>query len=110
MFLRALVDSWTTMTDTIGLAGASLVLDIIGVCLLFWTTSARRVETEIVFRTMSDFKIEENEEWVHPYSFEEYKQGLARTGQAISRNRRVSLLGLALIIVGFVLQLLDIVL
>ena len=35
------------MADTLGLAGAGLVLDIIGVSLLFWTSLPRRVEAEI---------------------------------------------------------------
>ena len=100
---------WTTMADTLGLAGAGLVLDIIGVSLLFWTSLPRRVAAEISVKLVREFT-SEGEEWVHPYSFEEHKQRLARAEQAVRRNTRMSLSALAVIIVGFVLQLLEIVL
>lgn len=100
-----------TIAYTLGLAGFGLLLDIIGVWLLFWTSLPRRVEAEIAVRIMSklteDFR---GGEWVHPYSFEEHKQRLAKAEQTVRRNTHMSRFALLLILVGFVLQLLAIVL
>ncbi len=97
------------MADTLGLAGAGLVLDIIGVSLLFWTSLPRRVEAEISVKVVRGFT-KEGMEWGHPYSFEEHMQRLARAEQAVRRNTHMSRFALGLILVGFVLQLLEIVL
>ena len=99
-----------TMADTLGWAGAGLVLDIVGVSLLFWTSLPRHVGAALSFKLVSEMTPNEGEEWVHPYSSKEHKQRLARTEQAVRRNTCMSLSALALIIVGFVLQLLEIVL
>ena len=42
------------------LAGVGLVLDIVGVCFLFVTTSARRVEAEMVSKAMSEITDEKS--------------------------------------------------
>ena len=98
------------MAETLGLAGAGLLLDIVGVSLLFYTSLPRHVEAEMAVRMMSELtKDAEGKEWGFPYSFEEHKQRLARSEQAVRRNTNGSRFALGMILVGFVLQLLEIV-
>ena len=102
---------WWAMADTLGLAGAGLLLDIIGVSLLFWTSLPRRVEADIFVRMVSELTEDAiGKEWVHPYSFEEHKRRLARSEQAVRRNAHMSLFALGLILAGFILQLLEVML
>ena len=42
--------SWWFFTEAVmSLAGAGLILDIVGVCLLFRTTSMKHIEAELAF-------------------------------------------------------------
>ena len=83
--------------------GTGLVLDIIGVGVLFVTTSSRKLEAEMVFKSLAAFT-NDGEEWVHPYSFEEHKRSLAIAEESIRRNQQWQKFGLGLIILGFILQ------
>ena len=101
VFLHALEGLWP--------AGAGLVLDIIGVCILFRTTSVKRVEAEIVFTVMSE-TTDEIVEWNESYSFGEHKRRLANAGRRVRRNIHWGQFALFLILAGFVLQLLGLLL
>ena len=88
--------------------GFGLVLDIIGVCFLFVTTSARHTEAEMyskVIRKITDEMVE----WTKSYSFEEHMRRLANLEQRVRRNRHWAQVGLALVVLGFVLQLLGLI-
>ena len=75
--------------------GFGLVLDIIGVCFLFVTTSARHTEAEMVSKVMRKIT-DEIVEWNESYSFEEHMRRLANSEQRVRRNRRWAQVGLAL--------------
>ena len=109
--------SWWFFTEAVmrlGLAGAGLILDIIGVCLLFVTTSMKHIEAELAFNMMrlpTDKREERRqaEELVElsELDSEEHKHRLSRTEQIVRRNRWLMRFALALVVVGFLLQLLD---
>ena len=90
------------------LAGAGLLLDIGGVCLLFLTTSARRVEAEIAFNILRE-TTDKTVEWNESYSSEEHKRGVANAGHRVRRNIHWARFGLALIVTGFSLQFLGLI-
>lgn len=86
--------------------GIGLVFDIIGVGVLFITTSTRKLEAELAFKTVTAFT-NEDEEWVQPYSFEEHKRSLAIVEERVRRNQLLKKSGLGLIVLGFMLQALE---
>ena len=83
--------------------GIGLVFDIIGVGVLFITTSTRKLEAELAFKTVAAFT-NEGEEWVQPYSLEEHKRSLAVAEERVRRNQLLQRSGLGLIVLGFMLQ------
>ena len=83
--------------------GIGLVMNIIGVGILFVTTSSRKLEAELAFNLVKDCT-NEGEEWLQPYSFEEHKRSLAIAEQRIRHNYRWQWSGLGLVILGVILQ------
>ena len=83
---------------------AGLVLDMIGVVVLFFCASTKKIEAEISYGILKHFT-DKAGEWVHSFSYEEHQRGMARLCKSIRRNRIGLKSGLVLIIVGFLLQL-----
>ena len=71
-----------------------LVFDIVGVGMLFYSTSTRRIESEILFPAFLEFSQRDEKE----------QRELARWGNQIRRNIRMQRVALLSIIFGFVLQ------
>ena len=99
---------------SLGLAGAGLLLDIVGVCLLLLTTSMKRIEAELAFNMMkllTDAREERRQAGalveLSELDSEEHKHRLSTTEQIVHRNHRWMRVALVLIVVGFLLQLLD---
>ena len=74
------------MNPEVILTGMGLVLDIIGVGLLFFATSSKHLEAELSYKLVVAFT-DEGGEWLQPYSFEEHKRSLAALEQQIRRNQ-----------------------
>lgn len=99
------------------LAGFGLFLDIVGVCLLLWASSVKRIEAELTFNMMESLTNQRQErrkagalvERSELYT-EEHKHRLSRTEQIVRRNHRCWRFALALVLLGFILQFLDSVL
>ena len=110
--------SWRFFIEAVmglGLAGAGLTLDLVGVCLLLWTTSMKRIEAELAFNMMKSLtdKREERRQAgelveLSELDSEEHKHRLSGAGQIVRRNRRRMRYALILVFFGFLLQLLDI--
>ena len=110
--------SWWFFIEAVmgrGLAGAGLTLDLVGVCLLLWTTSMKRIEAELAFNMMKSLtdKREERRQAgelveLSELDSEEHKHRLSGAGQIVRRNRRRMRYALILVFFGFLLQLLDI--
>ena len=66
---------------------AGLLLDILGVALLFVYTSTRTIEAELGYKIAQDFT-DEGGEWLQPYSFQEHVERLERTRTHVAKNRR----------------------
>ena len=96
----------------ISLTQIGLILDIFGVCLLFFTTSTKYIEAELAVRLGRDLtdKIErdKNAEWIHPFSFEEHQNRLSAAEKSVKWNLVLARIGLGLLVLGFSLQFLDI--
>ena len=83
--------------------GIGLVFDIIGVGVLFFTTSTKHLEAELSFKLATAFT-DEGGEWLQPYSFEEHKRSLSIVKKRIRCNQLYQRSGLGLIVWGFILQ------
>ena len=85
------------------LTAIGLGFDIVGVSVLFFTTSQRHIEAELSFSLVEGFT-SEDDEWTMPYSYEEHKRMLSETEKEIKRNRVFQRLGLGLVTLGFTMQ------
>lgn len=90
------------------LAGFGLFLDIVGVCLLLWASSVKRIEAELTFNMMKSLTDQRQErrkagELVERSELdtEEHKHRLSRTEQIVRRNHRCWRFALALVLLGF---------
>ena len=91
-----------------------LLLDIVGAVMIFCCASQTKTEHALSYGLMKDIeaKYESGEytEWSGgPYgtgTFAEYKKHVTRAGRRMFLNQRLARVGLALLIVGFSLQLL----
>ena len=107
--------NWWFFTEAVmSLAGAGLILDIVGVCLLFRTTSMKHVEAELDFnmiKLLTDKREERRQAGelveLSELDSEEHKHRLSRTEQIVRRNHLWMRVALALVVVGFFLQLID---
>ena len=81
-----------------------LFFDILGVGVLFYSTSARKLELEIIVPTMRDFMPKEGEEIPYLYNAEEEEQRQLAAECLVRRNRRLQRVALAWIMLGFALQ------
>ena len=81
-----------------------LLLDILGVAILFGKTSPRHIEAYISVRMLEEFTPGENEEWMHPYSYEEHLRRLSEAQRRVAQTQIWTRVALGLIVVGFVLQ------
>ena len=79
-----------------------LILDIVGVIVIFLCTSTKRIETEISYRIAQD-TLERVTEWDE--EVDEWKGAMPKWKQSVDRTRRRTRVGLLLVIAGFVLQL-----
>ena len=86
------------------IAVTGLLLDILGVAILFVKTSPRHIEAHISVRLLEELTPGENEEWVHSYSYEEHLRGLAEAQRRVVRTQMWTRGALGLIVAGFVLQ------
>ena len=82
-------------------------IDIVGVIVLFVTTSTRRIEAETATEMFRQ-SLEESKsgEWVHQESYEEIDQRVRSSESEVKWNRRLQQSALLVIVVGFLLQLL----
>ena len=86
---------------------AGLSIDILGVLVLFITTSARRIEAEISIKTRRQLlEKSKGREWGHRESYEETDEGVKAAESKVDRNKRWQRSALLAIVVGFFLQLL----
>ena len=92
------------------LAVAGLVLDILGVAILFAKTSPRHIEAYITASMVEYFTPRENEEWTHPYSYEEHQRRLSNSKKRVMQTQRWTRGALGLIIAGFILQVIALIL
>ena len=86
------------------IAVVGLLLDILGVAILFFKTSPRHIEAHISVRMLEDFTPSENEEWIHPYSREEHLRRLSEAQRKVAQTQMWTRGALGLIVVGFALQ------
>ena len=86
------------------IAVAGLLLDILGVAILFAKTSPRHIEAYISVRMLEEFTPGENEEWIHPYSYEEHLSRLSEARRRVVQTQMWTRGALGLIVAGFVLQ------
>lgn len=86
---------------------AGLSADIVGIVVLFVTTSARRIEAESITRA-NRHVLEESKggEWIHERSYEEMDEEVRESEKRNDRNRCLQRGALFVIVVGFLLQLL----
>ena len=87
------------------IAVAGLVLDIVGVVLLFVTTSPRHIEAYISIRLVEAVTPREGDEWLHSYSFEEHTRSLAAAWRRVKQTQCWTRIALSLICAGFLMQL-----
>ena len=80
-----------------------LLLDILGVALLFVYTSTRKIEAELSYKVVQGLT-DEGGEWPHSFSYEEHMERLERTRIIVAKNRGCARLGLGCVGVGFALQ------
>lgn len=85
------------------LGTVGLVLDIVGVSILYVYASTEKIETELSYHLMSEFTTD-GEEWLHPYSRQEHKERLEGMRTLVAKNRQRLQSGLMFVIVGFTLQ------
>ena len=86
------------------IAVVGLLLDILGVAILFVKTSPRHIEAYITVRMLEGFTPGQNEEWIHPYSYEEHLRRLSEAKRRVVRTQMWTRGALGLIVAGFVLQ------
>lgn len=87
-----------------GIAVLGLLLDILGVAILFVKSTPRHIEAYISVRILEEFTPGENEEWIHPYSYGEHLGRLAEAGRRVVQTQMWTRGALGLIVAGFVLQ------
>ena len=85
------------------LGTAGLLVDILGVSILLFCTSIKKIEAELSYKVVRALT-DEDGEWVLPYSVEEHEEASERTRTSVAKNRRRGRYGLVLVGVGFVLQ------
>ena len=94
-----------TLITSLGLS-----LDILGVALLFFATSTRKIEAEINIGIMEHLLCETKDgEWLYQYSFEERQQEIRAARQSVERHRWLQRVALALVMPGFVPQLVSVI-
>ena len=86
------------------IAVVGLLFDILGVVILFVKTSPRHIEAYISVRILEGFTPGENEEWLHPYSYEEHQRRLSEAQRRLVQTQMWTRGALGLIIAGFALQ------
>lgn len=86
------------------LGSAGLLLDILGVVMLYVATSTEKIEAELSYKIMRDLTPGKGEEWVFPYSFQEHEDRLERARYLVITNRRRGRCAVVLVGVGFLLQ------
>ena len=86
------------------IAVAGLLLDILGVAILFAKNSPRHIEAYIAVRMLKEFTPGENEEWMHTYSYEEYRRRLSEAQRRVAQTQIWTRGALGLIVAGFILQ------
>jgi UPF0716 family protein affecting phage T7 exclusion len=92
------------------IAVAGLVLDILGVAILFAKTSPRHIEAYITVSMLEGITPRENEEWTHPYSYEEHLRRLSKSKMRLMQTQRWTRGALGLIVAGFILQAIGLIL
>ena len=85
------------------LVRVGLVMDMVGVVILFYCTTTRKIEAELANKIALDLA-DDPGEWLHEVSFANFKTGVASAYRSVQRNRMIARLGLVLIVAGFVLQ------
>ena len=86
-----------------GLASIGLLLDIVGVVILFICTATKKIEAETSYGVYQAFTDADGES--ERGEFDEHQKRMEKLLKSVKRNRRGSRLGLFLIVSGFVLQL-----
>ncbi|WP_423918553.1 hypothetical protein [Candidatus Poriferisodalis sp.] len=85
----------------IGTAG--LVLGVVGVILLYITTSQNKIEAELSYKIVREFT-EPDGESLHPFTRDEHERRLERSRRRIASNDRRRQFGLGLVALGIIAQ------
>ena len=86
------------------IAVAGLLLDIVGIAILFFKTSPRHIEAYITVGMLEEFTPGENAEWIHPYPYKEHLRRLSEARRRVDRTQMWTRGALSLIVAGFILQ------
>ena len=85
--------------------GLGLILDIMGVTLLFFTTSMKRIEAELSIYVLEYLVAPSDDpEREYPFVLQEKERELIERRQSVQRNRLIQRSALAAVIVGFAFQ------
>ena len=95
----------TSLDIAIILIGLGLILDIVGVTLLFFTTSMKKIEAELSIYVLAYLVAPSDDpEREYPFVLQEKEGELVERRQSVQRNRRLQRSALAAVIVGFAFQ------
>ena len=88
------------------LIGIGLIIDIIGIIIIFICTSSRKIEADIVYRAMRHLTDEmTGGEWLYKESFETHQKRLDNTRKKVGKNTFYLRSGLIILILGIFFQL-----
>ena len=83
---------------------AGLLLDILGVGVLFYSTSTKKIEAEISVELVRSANPKPGEEWLSSINYEDHMRALLDSQQRVRRNRRLQRVALVWTVIGFGLQ------
>jgi len=90
----------------IWLVRTGVILDIVGVWLLFRTSKPERIEAHWSVALVRHMTPKPGMEWGLPYSPAQHERSLNRAERTVRQNTCTARVALGLVLVGFVLQLL----
>ena len=93
------------IVNAFSLVRMGLLLDIIGVGMLFYTSSFKRISQEYIYESLLPGVKEPQEQYLPPEEYKTHKRKVIATGESVRKNHRRNRLGLVLVSVGFFLQL-----